>query len=258
MKRNKGLSNKGMWDRFHTSKLKNIYPNPRLNYKVYERERIFKMFLPHNIGNLIEIGCGSSVWLPYFKNKGYGIYGIDYSEEGCIKADTILKKNNLSGNIFCQDIRNIDPQFYNKFDVMISFGLIEHYESPQEIISIFKKLLKDNGTMIIFIPNKNSIAGRITKYINPKFHKTHKILTIEEFREFHDDMAIIYSGFIRFMDFSMINLQRVPKKISTLIGVSITFLNLIIRRVPLIGKIQSPLFSSELVVVATIDKGRSK
>jgi len=54
----------------------------------------------------IEIGCGSSGWLPYFAKKyGLLVSGLDYSEVGCRLAEENLKMQNIQyGEIICKDI----------------------------------------------------------------------------------------------------------------------------------------------------------
>jgi cyclopropane fatty-acyl-phospholipid synthase-like methyltransferase len=41
---------------------------------------------------LLEVGCGGSIWLPYFaKEYGFKITGLDYSEQGCILTEKFCK-----------------------------------------------------------------------------------------------------------------------------------------------------------------------
>ena len=57
---------------------------------------------------LLEIGCGNSVWLPYFrKEHGFTIDGLDYSPVGCEGERRILEREKLEGTIHCADL--FDP-----------------------------------------------------------------------------------------------------------------------------------------------------
>ena len=51
---------------------------------------------------LLEVGCGNSVWLPYFANQfGLKVSGLDYSEYGCEQSRQILKREKVAGEIIC-------------------------------------------------------------------------------------------------------------------------------------------------------------
>lgn len=46
----------------------------------------------------------------------------------------------------------------NSFDVVISFGLLEHFQKPSELIFEKKRVLKENGLFIVLVPNFLSIV----------------------------------------------------------------------------------------------------
>src|SRR5437660_12881004 len=49
---------------------------------------------------LLEVGCGSSEWLPYLsKQFGFRVSGLDYSEKGCALASEILAAEGVAGRI---------------------------------------------------------------------------------------------------------------------------------------------------------------
>ena len=79
-------------------------------------------------GDLLEIGCGASAWLPYFsKEYGYRISGIDYSQAGCVSAEQVLKNSKVEGSIYCLDAFSLPSDLLGKFDVVFSSGVVEHY-----------------------------------------------------------------------------------------------------------------------------------
>ena len=98
-------------------------------------------------------GCAPAKRLICFaKEFGYDVYGIDYSERGVEIARENLKIAGVEGIILCEDI--FQSSFEEQsFDIVYSMGLIEHFESPTEIIDVHIKLLKRGGMLIITIPN---------------------------------------------------------------------------------------------------------
>src|SRR5689334_7669541 len=72
-------------------------------------------------GELIEIGCGCSQWLPYFASEyGFRVTGLDYSPTGCQQAEAILSRAKVDGVVLCRNF--FDPP-EREYDVLVSFGV---------------------------------------------------------------------------------------------------------------------------------------
>jgi 2-polyprenyl-3-methyl-5-hydroxy-6-metoxy-1,4-benzoquinol methylase len=56
-----------------------------------------------------------------------------------------------------------------KFDIICSFGLIEHFDNKKEIIDAHTKFLKDNGLAIIIVP-LDSILSRVFYELHPELN----------------------------------------------------------------------------------------
>lgn len=77
------------------------------------------------------------------------------------------------------DIRHIPIGGQKLFDVIICFEALEHVEEQEQLLSEIKRLLKDEGLLIISTPNKK-IHGDEENFVNP-FHK--KELEFIEFQQ---------------------------------------------------------------------------
>src|SRR5690349_9370309 len=123
---------------------------------------------------LVEIGCGNSSWLPYFaKQFGLDVYGIDYSEEGCEQAEKILQRENVDGTIYCTDAFNPAEDLYDEFDIVISFGVVEHFSDTTSTLEAFSKYLKPGVLMIATIPNMSGLNGFLHKVMNGPLYDIH-------------------------------------------------------------------------------------
>lgn len=123
---------------------------------------------------LIEIGCARSVWLPYFaKEFGFNVCGIDYSEIGCTQEEQILTRAGVQGEVVCVDFFSPPESMLGEFDVVVSFGVVEHYEDTAACIEAFAKFLKPNGTLITSIPNLVGLIGSIQKTLNRPVYDIH-------------------------------------------------------------------------------------
>lgn len=170
----------------------------RRHLAYHQLDGIFTKHLPQKPGlKLIEYGCGASFWLAYFNIKfGYQVEGVDYSQTGCALAQEQLQRFSSSGRILQADFTKSGVDFANRHDICASFGVIEHFRNPREIISKFFKTLKQGGIMITVIPNKTGFQGAMQLHINKEIYLLHNILSLSDLRSLHKDldMEIIYSG----------------------------------------------------------------
>ena len=103
---------------------------------------------------LVEVGCARSAWLPYFGREfGFGLHGLDYSELGCEQERTILVESGLAGEITCADLFAPPRALLGAFDVVVSFGVVEHFSDTGAVTAAMAALLRPGGLLITVIPN---------------------------------------------------------------------------------------------------------
>jgi len=84
---------------------------------------------------------------PYFaKEFGFKVYGIDYSEIGCKQAREVLSNTGVEGNVICAIFFSPPENLIDAFDVVVSFGVVEHFEDTAGIAA-FSRFLKPNGIL---------------------------------------------------------------------------------------------------------------
>lgn len=132
----------------------------------------------------IELGALPGGFLTYFHNKfGYKITGLDFADNTEI-FDITMKENRIKKyNYIKADILVYDPK--PQYDVVTSFGFIEHFENIDQILSKHIKFLKPEGFLVITVPNFRNIQylyHRIFDAKNLAIHntKTMNILEMEE------------------------------------------------------------------------------
>lgn len=135
--------------------------------------RVFSRGNPH-VQSLLEIGCARSRWLPYFATEfGFNVSGIDYSETGCSQAVSILNRAGVEGRVACANFFSPPPDMVGAFDVVVSFGVVEHFEDTAACLSSFAAFLKPGGVMITVIPNLAGIIGAIQKRLGRTIYVVH-------------------------------------------------------------------------------------
>lgn len=173
-------------------------------------ERVFADKETKN-SKLLEIGCARSKWLPYFaKEFGFKVYGIDYSEIGGKQAVQVLSNEGVEGQIICADFFSPSEWMIGEFDVVISFGVLEHFEDTEGCILAFSKFLKQEGIMITNIPNLMGLLGLIQKLMNRNVFNLHVPLSLAEILEAHQKNMLepVSCDYFLSVNFGVVNFEN--------------------------------------------------
>jgi cyclopropane fatty-acyl-phospholipid synthase-like methyltransferase len=115
---------------------------------------------------ILDVGCAPGRWIIYFeKNLGLHAYGIDYSTEGIESTKRRLARQGARAEVYAGDFMNYD--FPLKFDVIVSFGVIEHYRDSARFLTRCSRCLVEGGLCICGIPNMaSSFYGSMQRAID--------------------------------------------------------------------------------------------
>lgn len=102
---------------------------------------------------ILDIGCGPGVFLKELKDFGI-CYGIDNSAQ----AVNFCRKESIN-NVKLGDAANI-PYSNNRFDAVLALDMLEHIKDDNLAIKEIKRVLKDGGLAIIFVPAFNFLWGK--------------------------------------------------------------------------------------------------
>jgi ubiquinone biosynthesis O-methyltransferase len=106
--------------------------------------------------DVLDVGCGTGHFAHIVAKKGAKVIGIDFSKEAIKLAQQKYRHKNLSF-----EHKNVKSVINGKFDIIVSLGTIEHQDKPYEILKKFKKHLKNNGKIILTVPNWTNPRGYI-------------------------------------------------------------------------------------------------
>jgi len=139
------------------------------NLNIYKLrfEKIKNLF--DDASSIIEIGAGDGSFLNYISEK------CNINEYACLEIDkstkSIRDKNkNLRQYVSFDQIDN------KSFDIVCLFHVLEHIVDPVEFLSKCRKLLKNNGKLIIEVPSLNDPLldlYKISEYEKFFFQKQH-------------------------------------------------------------------------------------
>jgi SAM-dependent methyltransferase len=105
-------------------------------------------------GSCLELGCFPGQYLAVFAERGYEVSGIDLTPR-MPELDTWMRRRNYRvGRLEHGDVRS--HAFDAAFDVVCSFGLIEHFVEWDRVVQRHAELVKRRGHLVISVPNFRS------------------------------------------------------------------------------------------------------
>jgi 2-polyprenyl-3-methyl-5-hydroxy-6-metoxy-1,4-benzoquinol methylase len=158
---------------------------------------------------LLELGCAKSAWLPYFADQfGFRVCGIDYSPIGCQMAKQVLQINGVEAEVVCADFFAPPESMLGAFDVVVSFGVIEHFDDTVACLRAVSLFLKPGGLLITNIPNMLGWIGAIQKSVNKPVYDIHQLIDPAKLRESHElaGLEVLQCDYFMFTSFGINNL----------------------------------------------------
>ena len=124
--------------------------------------------------NVLDAGCGSGYGADFLASRGAKyVLGVDISSEAIAYAQEHYRRNNLE--YLVMDVTNLRLDD-KSFDVIVAFEVIEHLHDQEKFLAEVRRVLKDDGLLIISTPNRE--VYRLGLEANP-FHT--KEFNFEEF-----------------------------------------------------------------------------
>jgi len=168
--------------------------------------------LPTRSLRLLEVGCANSVWLPYFANEyGFEVSGLDYSPIGCQMTTHILNSSAVKAQIVCADLFTPPQTMLKSYDVIVSFGVVEHFEDTSACIRAISALLKPGGILVTSVPNMVGWIGALQRFVNEPIYNIHKPIDSVILSDSHSAAGLVVAKcqYFMFTNFGVANLAGV-------------------------------------------------
>jgi SAM-dependent methyltransferase len=158
---------------------------------------------------LLEVGAGHSRWLPYFAREfGFAVSGIDYSPVGCAQGEAILRQAGVSGRVLLADFFAPPAEMLGAYDVVVSIGLVEHFDNTAACVASLARFLRPGGLLITVIPNLAGAVGWIQRRVCRAIYDVHVPLDREELRDAHEaaGLSVVRCDYFQGADLTAVNL----------------------------------------------------
>lgn len=202
-----------------------IYSKGKKNELSKEEFLMFEL-LKDKQGSLLDVGCGEGTISNILIEKGFDVVGIDFSNVAVEKA----KGQGVKAMVV--DVDNGIPFDENKFDVVWMGDILEHVFDPIFLLAEAKRVLKENGCILLTVPNEmwwkariNAIFGKSPQssvYRTCKQCKHHTVMSLELLLYFIKEAHLSIVDFKGVCKYPFINKVFVSKKfgVSSLFGKS--------------------------------------
>jgi SAM-dependent methyltransferase len=162
------------------------------NYVNVQLHRYFRSRVADQSGlKVLEIGCANSIWSVHFHQFWQAsVTGLDYSEVGCAKTRQLFDAYGIAGDVLCADLFAPPSDLLAQFDIVMSFGVVEHFRDTASCLRACARFVKPSGRMITLIPNLTGLVGWIQKSVDPAVYGVHVPLTREQFAAAHRQAGI--------------------------------------------------------------------
>lgn len=159
----------------------------RLLQRHGSRQLIEVLLRPHLEGRIgwkgLEIGSAPG-WRSLGLWQRFGIvpYGLEYTEAGVALQRALYRARGLPeelvvrGDFFDDALR---ARWAGAFDLVASYGFIEHFDRPEEVVAKHLELLRPGGLLVVTVPhmNEGTLYGKLARRFNPEVYAMHNIRT---------------------------------------------------------------------------------
>ena len=94
--------------------------------------------------SLLDYGCGTGQFMQKMASKGYEVQGVEINEGAREKASKF-------GSVY-----SAVSEVKDRVDAITMWHVLEHVYNLDELLQAFKSKLKNNGTLLIAVPNPES------------------------------------------------------------------------------------------------------
>ena len=128
----------------------------RLN-RLYHTEKMCRSLERVKVGGrLLDVGCATGNFLDRMRRRGnWQVWGVEVNEEAARYAQERFGLDVFIGEL-CEAAY---PASY--FDVVTLWNVLEHLHDPLDTLKEINRVLKDDGVLILSVPNSDSFDAKI-------------------------------------------------------------------------------------------------
>jgi L-malate glycosyltransferase len=164
-----------------------------------------KVFNPVSEGSCFEVGCFPGRYLTFFGKLGYELNGLDLTPRVEKEFPEWLRSRGYkTGSFVREDF--LEWKSTVQYDVVASFGFIEHFTNWEEIFVKHMSMVKSGGHLVIETPNFRGLLQRFIHYfLDHENYKRHFIgaMAPEKWKKLAEQngFEVLHAGYIGSFEF---------------------------------------------------------
>ncbi|MDQ7772364.1 MAG: class I SAM-dependent methyltransferase [Elusimicrobiales bacterium] len=107
-------------------------------------------------GNILDVGCATGFFMEAAEKRGFRAYGVEISDYSSAAA-----REKFGGERVHHGVIEDCPFPDGHFDVIAMSDLLEHVRDPLRALSAARRLLRNDGAIMIMTPDTDSLTARI-------------------------------------------------------------------------------------------------
>ncbi len=137
---------------------------------------LFAKLLPRDL-SYVEVGCAPGRTMAYFHHHfGYRVAGIDYVAEDLCRR-TLAEGGVEAYRLYAMDFLEELPA--ERFDVVASFGFVEHFTDLETILARHVALVNPGGYVVVGVPNYRGAQNLLRRLLDPAALARHNLAAME-------------------------------------------------------------------------------
>lgn len=146
------------------------------SYSFIERLTVWKYILAENKikGRVLDLGCGSGTLSLYLANlhEIKEVIGLDGSTEMIDICLEKKKKGNIGkASFYVEQFPQVDLSKFGHFDLIVASSSLEYVEDLEGFLVKINNVLKENGTLVVSLPNRSSFVRKLEKRLYKYFRR---------------------------------------------------------------------------------------
>jgi SAM-dependent methyltransferase len=150
-----------------------------------------------------EFGCFPARYLFEIGSLGYVVNGCDRTPRVADELPAWLSKNQIkTGQFFQCDFRQVPK---NRFDVVASFGFVEHFQDYLDVFRFHFEFVKPGGLVLVQFPNFRGAVQRVLRELFDKDNLDNHVVAAMNLTEYKKAAAsfgqVLFCGYYGGFDF---------------------------------------------------------
>lgn len=106
-------------------------------------------------GKILDYGCGDGSFLQFMQSKNFSVIGFEPNKKAAKQTELKIGIKHITSSL--ETIND------NSLDIITLWHVLEHIPNPEEILLQLKSKLKNNGYLLIAVPNHKSYDAKFYK-----------------------------------------------------------------------------------------------